>query len=883
MEIDTVRTSRQVLFALALITMGLTLTPVAQVHSHGPVTIDSGQVSGSLVGPHNDISVYKSIPYVAAPVGDLRWREPQPVAKWTGVREATSFRPIPPQRSSPQPQNEDSLYLNVWTPAKTSAERLPVMVWIYGGGFTYGSSSGAIYDGTRLSAHGVVVVSFNYRLNVLSGFAHPLLSKESGHGSGNYGLLDQIAGLNWVQRNIKAFGGDPGNVTIFGESAGGLSVSALLVSPMTKGLFHKAIIESGSGAQLTTLQSAERDGEALVKRMGLEGAPNLLASLRAKPWADIPDAQNYRGAPVLDGYAFTQHPRDGWAKGQQANVPMIVGYNLHEATFFTGRDGELPETLAAYQKSVRDRFGAQADQILRLYPAKTDQEAYWADVAIRTDQRMGLSARAQLRGMFSVTAKTWEYHFTYLPDVNKDSKRGVSHATELAYVFGTVPPTSDNATRNVSDAMMNYWTTFAKTGDPNHSGLPAWPAFAKGHESFLELGPRFKAGRTSRRRSWTCSNRFNAAAKQPALGDNGPTELGCSNFPVVNHPVHSLRAHFGVLVILLCCASTATPRAADGQPTPGIISGVVTDDSGNPIVGATVTWSQDESSTWMEVTTGVNGEFSVSRVPSGPYRLVVTSPGFANQIVSGVVPAGGTSRLATIRLTLAFNTASVDVTPTIVEVAERQIKEEEQQHLLGVMPNYFVVYFHDAAPLTAKQKFELSRKALLNPVDFAFTGIIAGVQHARNDYAGFGRGVSGYAKRYAAFYATIFTRSAIDQVLLPSLFKQDPRYFYKGTGSTASRIGYAIGTVVVRKGDNRQWQPNYSGIFGSLATGALTNFYYPAEDRKGVRLTVENSAIGLAASAAAHLAQEFLFVKLTTHRGPPDQPSRRSTSAAQKP
>ena len=338
-----------------------------------------------------------------------------------------------------------------------------------------------------------------------------------------------------------------------------------------------------------------------------------------------------------------------------------------------------------------------------------------------------------------------------------------------------------------------------------------------------------------------------------------------------------LRVRAGVWAILVCCASTATPQtAADGQPLPGIIIGGVTDDSGAAIVGATVAWSQQGTSAGMEAATGVDGQFSFLRVPSGPYRLVVSSPGFASQTVSGVLPAGGTSRLPPIRLTLALHTISVDVTPTIVEIAERQIKEEEQQRFLGVIPNYFVVYVHNAAPLTAKQKFELSRKALVDPVDFAFTGIIAGVQQARNDYSGFGRGASGYAKRYAAFYASIFTRSVLDQVLLPSLLEQDPRYFYKGTGSTASRIGYAIGTAVVRKGDNGHWQPNYSGIFGSLAAGAVTNFYYPAQDRKGVKLTLENSAIGLAASAAAHLAQEFLFQKLTTHAGPPVQPQRRS-------
>jgi len=466
-----------------------------QVQRLGPVVLDTGQVSGAISSQNPEVAVYKGIPYVAAPVGDRRWRAPEPAAKWSGVRDATQFSPIPPQRDSPQQQKEDSLYLNVWTPARTAGASLPVMVWIYGGGFTYGSASSPTYDGTRLAEQGVVVVSFNYRLNVLSGFAHPLLSKESGHGSGNYGLLDQIAGLNWVKRNVKAFGGDPSNVTIFGESAGGLSVSALLVSPMTRGLFHKAIIESGSGAQLTTLNDAETAGKAFVEKMGLDNKdPHLLATLRSKPWTDLPGARDYRGGPVLDGYAFTEHPRDAWAAGRQHNVPMIVGYNLHEATFFTGRDGAISETLADYRASVRQRFGDRADQVLALYPAKNDAEAYWADVAARTDSRMGVSARQQLRGMFSVTAKTWEYHFTYLPESARESKRGVSHATELAYVFGTVPPTADQPTRDTSNAIVKYWSQFAKTGDPNRQELPSWPAFQKGRESYIELGCIIRSG-----------------------------------------------------------------------------------------------------------------------------------------------------------------------------------------------------------------------------------------------------------------------------------------------------------------------------------------------------------------------------------------------------
>ena len=208
---------------------------------------------------------------------------------------------------------------------------------------------------------------------------------------------------------------------------------------------------------------------------------------------------------------------------------------------------------------------------------------------------------------------------------------------------------------------------------------------------------------------------------------------------------------------------------------------------------------------------------------------------------------------------------SVDVTATKADLAQRQIKEQEQQRLFGVLPNFFVSYLPDAAPLNTRQKFELSWKSRLDPVRFGVVGIVAGMQHARNVQSGFGDGAEGYAKRYAAGYANGLTRSLIVQVLLPSLFKQDPRYFYKGTGNTKSRIGYAISRAVIKKGDNGGWQPNYSGILGSLASGGLSNLYYPAENRKGVRLTVENAAIGIGGAALGHLAQEFLYKRLTTH------------------
>jgi hypothetical protein len=332
--------------------------------------------------------------------------------------------------------------------------------------------------------------------------------------------------------------------------------------------------------------------------------------------------------------------------------------------------------------------------------------------------------------------------------------------------------------------------------------------------------------------------------------------------------LRNLSVQFGVCAILLWCASAsaAAQSAGDGQTPPGTITGTVTDETGAAIAAAMVTWSQDGTSASIRVATGASGQFSLSPVPSGPYHLAISSPGFASQIVSGMVSAGGTSQLPSIRLRVEFDTSSVDVRPTAV-VAEQQIKEEEQQRVLGVLPNYYTVYRNDAAPLTAKQKFELFRASILDPADFAFTGIVAGAQQLRNDYSGFGREESSYVKRYAALYASIFTRTALERALLPSVLNQDPRYFFRGTGSTVSRIGYAISTAVVRKADSGHWQPNYSGIFGGLAAGALTNLYYPAQDRRGFSLTLKNSAFALATSAAAHLAQEFLFQKVTTHVG----------------
>jgi para-nitrobenzyl esterase len=299
-----------------------------------------------------------------------------------------------------------------------------------------------------------------------------------------------------VQRNVRAFGGDPANVTIFGESAGGISVTALMVSPLAKGLFHRAIVESGSSGTIGTLKDAEQRGVELVKSMKLDGDSALLTTLRSKSWQELPEAARFRAGPIVDGWVFPSQPKEAWGAGAQHDVPLIVGYNRDEATFFLRTRGALPATVAEYRESVAKRFPDAAERILELYPAKSDDEVYWAEIALRTDSTLGTSAPEQLRGMFSVKSKGRLYYFTRVPPGPLAEKMGASHAAELRYVFGTIPPqTSTDVDRRLSEAMIRYWTEFAKSGDPNGPGLPTWPAFEKGSESYLELGDKIESGR----------------------------------------------------------------------------------------------------------------------------------------------------------------------------------------------------------------------------------------------------------------------------------------------------------------------------------------------------------------------------------------------------
>jgi para-nitrobenzyl esterase len=488
----------------AVMAAGMFGTPVMAADE---VKIDTGVLSGMRVETPG-VRVYRGIPFAAPPVGDLRWKAPQAAANWDGVRTGEEFGPRCMQApiysdmifrdKKDNPVSEDCLYLNVWTPAKSTKENRAVMVWFYGGGFQAGSSSEPRYDGENFAKRGIIVVSVNYRLGIFGFFAHPELSKESGRGaSGNYGLMDQIAGLQWVKRNIAAFGGDPNKVTIAGESAGSLSVSALMASPLAAGLFRAAIGESGGffspktgGLAMNTLGEAEKKGAKFAESMGAKS----LAEMRAKSAQDLLAAvQNEKGTrfwPNIDGYVIPKKVSDIFAESKQAHVPLLAGWNADEDSFGAAMSKEkiTPETFAA---QVRKQFGEQAPDILRLYPAKTEEEARRATIDLASDLFISYSTWGWIDAQYQTgQATVYRYLFERTPPASEATKiEGVSsalfgarHACELEYVFGALksqPNPWEPADFNVSDAISAYWANFTKTSDPNGKGMPEWPAYKK--------------------------------------------------------------------------------------------------------------------------------------------------------------------------------------------------------------------------------------------------------------------------------------------------------------------------------------------------------------------------------------------------------------------
>ncbi len=338
----------------------------------------------------------------------------------------------------------------------------------------------------------------------------------------------------------------------------------------------------------------------------------------------------------------------------------------------------------------------------------------------------------------------------------------------------------------------------------------------------------------------------------------------------------SVRCLF-VAAVVSQFATLAPCQQTSDQPLPGSIAGTVVDGSGAAITGAKVKLSRQDGGGIQEGISGAEGAFAFEKVMPGPYRLAVEAAGFAPQTSSGVLRAGEISSLITIVLPVATFNTDVEVTLPKVEIAEEEIKSEEKQRLIGLAPNFLVSYLPNAVPLTAKQKFELSWKTAFDPFSFGITAIIAGVQQSRNSYAGYGQGAEGYANRFGAAYGNFFTGTMISSAILPAILKQDPRYFVKGTGSKRSRFFYAVANAFIRKGDNGRWQPDYCDILGGLASGGISNLYYPAKNRDGMSLTFENALIGIGSNALTNVAQEFLFRKLTP-KLPHDEPPQASAT-----
>jgi para-nitrobenzyl esterase len=464
------------------------------------------------------VAVYKSIPFAAPPVGDLRWRAPQSPHAWSGVRQADKFGPICMQTgvsvpgATSEPVSEDCLTLSVWTPVKSPNQTFPVMMWIPGGGFTQESGSIPLYWGDNLARRGVIVVTINYRVGLLGFLAHPELTRESGnHSSGNYGLLDQIAALAWIHRNIAAFGGDPGRVTIWGQSAGSMSVSLLMASPLAHGLYQRAIGESGayfvppaatgSNEKKLFLPGAEEQGVKLASALG---AASLAELRKLEPERFLKDIDTAPSHPIIDGYVVPEEPFAAFAAGRQNDVPTLIGSNSDEGRPMVAGVNVKLTTFAedisnAFYDSpvVRDL----AQDYLKSYPATTDLQARERRASFERDLRFGWDTWTWARMQTQTgRAKIFSYYFARVPPYPHGSPFadwGAGHWAELPYVFDHLsqqPWAWSDADHALANVMATYWTNFAKSGDPNGEGVPVWPNFTRAVERVLHIGESETAG-----------------------------------------------------------------------------------------------------------------------------------------------------------------------------------------------------------------------------------------------------------------------------------------------------------------------------------------------------------------------------------------------------
>lgn len=464
-------------------------------------------VNGKVQGRANadkTVRAFKGIPFAAPPVGELRWKAPQPVANWSGVRVCDDFSASPMQNkpapfycwteefiARPEPLSEDCLYLNVWTSNWAKCAPQPVFVWIYGGGLSSGSANCAIYDGEEMAKKGVVFVSINYRVGVFGFMAHPELSQESGHkASGNYGFLDQIAALQWIQKNIAKFGGDPNNVTIAGQSAGAFSVNVLIASPLAKGLFHKAIPQSGgllSNMLSQTLDKSEAQGLRFMEKAGAA----TLAELRQKPAEALQAASGDqtvgRFGVTLDGYVLPTDLKNHFKKGLHNQVPILTGWVTGDGSFL----GNATVSVEAYRKEAADQYGNRAEAFLKIFPGDNEEAIKISKKRLGLLQFAGLPSH--LLAVYN-TKNTYLYQFEHVPPDKPDFPNyGAFHTSEVPYTLHTLHTWRrpwQPLDKQLETTISSYWVNFAKTGNPNGKGLPMWKQYDKQNGNIMVLGDK---------------------------------------------------------------------------------------------------------------------------------------------------------------------------------------------------------------------------------------------------------------------------------------------------------------------------------------------------------------------------------------------------------
>jgi para-nitrobenzyl esterase len=462
------------------------------------VKTEAGKVSG-VFNKEGDIVSFKGIPFAAPPVGDLRWKAPQPAKPWNGIRTCATFGPSPMQPKPaafsmwseeflipPTPISEDCLYLNVWTKSKSDKKKAPVLVWIYGGGFNSGGGGVPIYDGEAMAKKGIVFVSINYRVGPFGFFAHPALTQESGYNaSGNYGLLDQIAALKWVKNNIAAFGGDTDNVTIAGQSAGSMSVNCLVASPLAKGLFNKAIAESGANFTNANpgLKQAEEEGVQTLQKLGVSS----IAGMRKLPAEELLQKVQGRLRPIIDGYVLPDTIANIFKAGKQNDVALLTGWNENEGLL----NGPIRKA-ADFRKQAAERYSEDSATFLKYYPAATDEEASTSQYNLSRDLIFGLQNYTWANVQSSQGKKVYVYRFIRkVPATGEYVKYGAFHTGEVPYAYDNLKFVNrpwEPVDQKLAKVMSSYWVNFITKGDPNGKDLPLWATYTTKDKQVMMLG-----------------------------------------------------------------------------------------------------------------------------------------------------------------------------------------------------------------------------------------------------------------------------------------------------------------------------------------------------------------------------------------------------------